>query len=81
MNVLLTTAITAGIGGNQCLREADLLRRLAEAAKTHYEARARFLQDNPDLKALWIDALGQADEWERLGKLCKQREAKEQMDV
>lgn len=67
MQALLTVHTTAGIGGEQCLREAALLRRLWKALNE---------------KGVRMDeALDSADEWQRLGELCLKSESSEQVTI
>lgn len=76
MQVLLTVETTAGVSGDQCLREADLLRRLGARLYDYVQ-----LRDDDFADRLLQEASDMADEWQRLGELCKKRESQEQVNV
>lgn len=74
MQALLTVRTTAGVGGDQCLKEAALLRELAQIILDISDPRH-------EAADLVLRAQGMATEWTRLGTICKEREAQVQVDT
>lgn len=71
-DVLLTVRTTAGVSGDQCMRTAYLLNQLLSRL---YD----YTGDSDD--RLLEEAKTAAEDWERLGNLCKRNESQEQVTL